>query len=36
MSTKMFTGEVQCNVSDEMIAHVRGIPLPDGRQVSCF
>ena len=25
----MFTGEVQCNVSDAMIAHVRGIPLAD-------
>lgn len=25
----MFTGEVQCNVSDEMIAHVRAIPLAD-------
>lgn len=25
----MFTGEVQCNVSDDMIAHVREIPLTD-------
>jgi len=25
----MFAGEVQCNVGDEMIAHVRGIPLAD-------
>jgi len=25
----MFSGEVQCNVSDEMIAHVREIPLAD-------
>ncbi len=25
----MFTGEVQCNVSDEMIAHIREIPLAD-------
>jgi len=25
----MFSGEVQCNVSDEMIAHIRGIPLAD-------
>lgn len=25
----MFTGEVQCDVSDEMIAHVREIPLAD-------
>ncbi len=25
----MFTGEVQCNVSDDMIAHIRQIPLAD-------
>jgi hypothetical protein len=25
----MFSGEVQCNVSDEMIAHIRGIALAD-------